>query len=200
MVAKRELRRRWHFDFWIRIDSMLNSTFDAIVPMLCVTLAALAAMGAEAFRGKGERMPIGGLGIVGLVGAAVSSALLWNRNAASFGVIVADNFGLFVTIIAGDRRHPDDHVLVAGGRARRASEGRVLRAAAVLHRRHDHDGDGERPAGHLHRPRDPVAGGVRADRHPARQSAGRPRRPSSTSCSARFRARSSSTASRSPTG
>ncbi|HEY6362216.1 MAG TPA: NADH-quinone oxidoreductase subunit N [Vicinamibacterales bacterium] len=77
---------------------MVSSTLDAIVPMLCVTLAALAAMGAEAFRGKGERMPIGGLGIVGLIGAAVSSALLWNRNTASFGVIVADNFGLFVTL------------------------------------------------------------------------------------------------------
>ena len=78
---------------------MFNSAFDAIVPMLCVTLAALAAMGAEAFRGPGERMPIGGLGIVGLLGAGISSVLLWNRNAASFGVIVADNFGLFVTVV-----------------------------------------------------------------------------------------------------
>ena len=51
------------------LDDMFNSAFDAIVPMLCVTLAALASMGAEAFRGRGERMPIGGLGIVGLVGA-----------------------------------------------------------------------------------------------------------------------------------
>ena len=78
---------------------MFNSTFDAIVPMLCVTLAALAAMGAEAFRARDEHMPIGGLGIVGLVGAAVSAMLLWDRNTASFGVIVADNFGLFVTLI-----------------------------------------------------------------------------------------------------
>src|SRR5258706_1265927 len=78
---------------------MFNSAFDAIVPMSCVTLAALACMGAEAFRGRGERMPIGGLGIVGLIGAAITSALLWNRNEASFGVIVADNFGLFVTLV-----------------------------------------------------------------------------------------------------
>ena len=77
---------------------MFNSSFDAVVPILCVTLAALAAMGAEAFRDRDEKMPIGGLGIIGLLGAAVASALLWNRNAASFGVIVADNFGLFVTI------------------------------------------------------------------------------------------------------
>ena len=78
---------------------MFNSVFDAIVPMSCVTLAALASMAAEAFRGRDERMPIGVFGIVGLVGAAVSSVLLWNRNAASFGVIVADNFGLFVTLV-----------------------------------------------------------------------------------------------------
>ena len=77
---------------------MFSPQLDAIVPMLCVTLAALASMGAEAFRTKGERLPIGGLGIVGLVGAAVSSALLWNRSAVGFGVIQADNFGLFVTL------------------------------------------------------------------------------------------------------
>src|SRR3954471_4860553 len=77
---------------------MFNSNLDAIVPMLCVTLAALASMGAEAFRKPGETMPIGGLGIVGLIGAAASTAMLWNRNSDGFGVIVADNFGLFVTM------------------------------------------------------------------------------------------------------
>ena len=77
---------------------MFNSSFDAVVPMLCVTLAALATMLSEAFRGKGERTPIGGLGIIGLVGAGISAAFLWNVNAASFGVLVADNFALFVTM------------------------------------------------------------------------------------------------------
>jgi NADH-quinone oxidoreductase subunit N len=77
---------------------MFSAELDAIVPMLCVTLAALASMGAEAFRGDNERLPIGGLGIVGLIGAAVSSVLLWNRSTSGFGVIVADNFGLFVTL------------------------------------------------------------------------------------------------------
>src|SRR4029434_751094 len=47
----------------------------------------------------GDRMPIGILGVIGLVFAAISAALLWNRNTESFGVIVADNFGLFVTIV-----------------------------------------------------------------------------------------------------
>jgi len=75
----------------------MSAEFHAIVPMLCVTAAGLAAMVAEAFRDKDERMPIGPLGAVGLIGAGVSTVLLWNRNASSFGVVTADNFGLFVT-------------------------------------------------------------------------------------------------------
>ena len=75
------------------------SSFNAIVPMACVTAAALAAMVAEAFRDPGERMPIAGLGVVGLIGAAIATWLLWDRNDVSFGVVSADNFGLFVTAI-----------------------------------------------------------------------------------------------------
>ena len=67
--------------------------------MACVTAAGIAAMVAEAFRDPGERMPIAGLGAVGLVGAGVASLLLWNHSASSFGVVLADNFGLFVTWI-----------------------------------------------------------------------------------------------------
>jgi NADH-quinone oxidoreductase subunit N len=78
---------------------MLDSSFAAIVPMVCVTLAALAAMVAESFRGKGEQMPIGTLGVIGLSFGLVGSMLLWGRNASSFGLIRADNFGLFVSII-----------------------------------------------------------------------------------------------------
>ena len=70
---------------------------SALVPMACVTAAALAAMAAEAFRARGERMPIGPLGVIGFVGAALSVGLLWNRHQASFGLVVADNFGLFTT-------------------------------------------------------------------------------------------------------
>jgi len=77
---------------------MIDSPFNAIVPIVCVVLAALAIMAAEAFRARDEQMALGGLGIVGLIGAAVSSVLLWNEGASSFGVIVADNFGLFVTM------------------------------------------------------------------------------------------------------
>jgi NADH-quinone oxidoreductase subunit N len=77
---------------------MLNSDLDAIVPMLCVTLAALVSMLAEAFREKDERMPMAVWGLIGLAGAGVSSALLWNRSTTGFGVIASDNFGLFVTL------------------------------------------------------------------------------------------------------
>ena len=76
---------------------MMWSSLIAIVPMACVTAAAIAAMTAEAFRAPGERMPIGPLGVIGLVGAAISALALWNHNAVSFGVVSADNFRLFVT-------------------------------------------------------------------------------------------------------
>ena len=68
---------------------MFNSDLDALVPMLCVTLTALATMGTEAFRGRNERLPIGWWGLIGLGGAALSAGLLWNRNVEGFGVIVA---------------------------------------------------------------------------------------------------------------
>src|SRR5262252_200302 len=73
------------------------ASLSAVVPMACVTAAAIAAMTAEAFRSPGERMPIGPLGVIGLLGAGVAALLLWDRHAASFGVVVADNFALFVT-------------------------------------------------------------------------------------------------------
>ncbi len=75
----------------------MTPSLNAIVPMACVTAAAIAAMVAESFRDPGERMPIAGLGVVGLLGAAFATVLLWNHNASSFGVVAADNFGLFVT-------------------------------------------------------------------------------------------------------
>jgi NADH-quinone oxidoreductase subunit N len=77
----------------------VTASINAIVPMACVVAAGIAAMVAEAFRERGERMPIGGLGVVGLIGAAVSAWLLWGRNETSFGVVTADKFGLFVTVI-----------------------------------------------------------------------------------------------------
>src|SRR5438046_129787 len=76
---------------------MFLSSLSAIVPMSCVAAAGIAAMTAEAFRAPGERMPIGPLGAIGLIGAAVASVLLWNRGLVSFDVVTADNFGLFVT-------------------------------------------------------------------------------------------------------
>ena len=72
---------------------------QAIMPILIVTLAAAATMVAEAFRAKNEQMPMGGLGVIGLVGAALASILLWNRNAVGFGVVQSDNFALFVNLV-----------------------------------------------------------------------------------------------------
>jgi NADH-quinone oxidoreductase subunit N len=77
----------------------MMTSLNAIVPMACVTAAGLAAMVAEAFRAPGEQMPIAPLGAIGLVGAAIASIVLWNHNTSSFGVVVADNFGVFVTFV-----------------------------------------------------------------------------------------------------
>ena len=77
----------------------MSSAFDAVIPMLCVTLAGLVVLLAEAFMKKGEKMPIAPLGLIGLGGAAVASILLWDRNTESFGVVSGDNFGLFVNLV-----------------------------------------------------------------------------------------------------
>jgi len=76
------------------------SELAAVIPMLIVTLSALAAMLAEAFRQPGERMPTG-LGLIGLVGAILASIFLWDREATAFGVVLADNFALFVNVVLG---------------------------------------------------------------------------------------------------
>ena len=78
---------------------MMNPALNAVIPVICVALAGLTCMLAEAFRDKGERMPIGGLALIGLAGAGISSVLLWGRRAESFGVVTADDFGLFVGLV-----------------------------------------------------------------------------------------------------
>ncbi|MCX6542867.1 MAG: NADH-quinone oxidoreductase subunit N [Acidobacteria bacterium] len=78
---------------------MMSPALNAVIPIICVALAGLTCMLAEAFRERGERLPIGGLAMIGLVGAAISSVLLWGRRAESFGVVVADDFGLFVGLV-----------------------------------------------------------------------------------------------------
>ncbi len=75
------------------------SSIPVTVPILCVVAAAIAAMLAEAFREPGEQMPISGLGLVGLAGAAISAALLWTRGGTAFGAVAADHFGLFFVMV-----------------------------------------------------------------------------------------------------
>ncbi|MGE5357769.1 MAG: NADH-quinone oxidoreductase subunit N [Bacteroidales bacterium] len=78
---------------------MLSSSFNAIVPIMCVVAAAIAALLAEALRRPGERLPIAGLGVIGLVAAGFSAYWLWGRGTTSFGVVSADNFGLFIVMV-----------------------------------------------------------------------------------------------------
>jgi NADH-quinone oxidoreductase subunit N len=78
------------------IVNVMFQPYLAIVPLCCVTATAIAVMLAEAFRAPGERMPMAPLGAIGLAGAAIASIALWNSDATSFGMVAADNFGLFV--------------------------------------------------------------------------------------------------------
>ncbi len=78
---------------------MIAPSFNAVFPMTCVVAAALAAMIAEAFRERDERPPMGALAMIGFAGAASVSILLWDRQTSSFGVVAADNFGLFTTLV-----------------------------------------------------------------------------------------------------
>lgn len=78
---------------------MFSASFDAVIPVICLAMAGLAVMLAESFRMKNESMPLGGLAIIGLLGAGAASIFLWDRNAASFGVVIADNFALFVNLV-----------------------------------------------------------------------------------------------------
>jgi NADH-quinone oxidoreductase subunit N len=77
---------------------MTRADFATIVPVLVVTLAACAVLLAEAFRRKGERMPHGVFGAIGLTGAIATSVMQWGLNRTGFGVIVADDFALFFNI------------------------------------------------------------------------------------------------------
>ena len=151
---------------------MISGQFDAIIPMLCVALAGLVVLLAEAFRGKGEKMPIGGLAIIGLVGAGVGlDPAVGQRAPRSFGVVTADNFGLFVNL-----------VLVGVGlltvmfssqtiERDRLPAGEYYAMMLFAHRRHDADGAGDRSAGDLPRARDHVDRGLRPDRHAPRSAA-----------------------------
>ena len=80
---------------------MLNDLI-AIVPVLIVVLAGCAILLAEAFRRPGEWMPMGWLGVIGVVGGIVTSLSLWDRQSVGFGVVIVDNFAVFfnVTICA----------------------------------------------------------------------------------------------------
>ena len=91
------------------IVNVMFQPYLAIVPLCCLTATAIAVMLAEAFRAPGERMPMAPLGAIGLTGAAIASIrrlastsslaasiALWNSDATSFGMVAADNFGLFV--------------------------------------------------------------------------------------------------------
>jgi NADH-quinone oxidoreductase subunit N len=78
---------------------MLDPSFHAIVPVLVVALGGLVVLLAESFRRRDERMQFAPLPLIPLAGAALTSVFLWDRQATSFGVVIADNFALFVNLV-----------------------------------------------------------------------------------------------------
>ena len=53
----------------------------AVIPLVCVWFGGILAMLAEAFRSRGEHMPMEGIAIGVLLTAGVTSVLLWGRGA-----------------------------------------------------------------------------------------------------------------------
>jgi NADH-quinone oxidoreductase subunit N len=70
-----------------------------VVPVFIVALSACAVLLAEAYRRPGDWMPVGWLGLIGVVGGIVTSVSLWGRNAVGFGVIVLDNYAIFFNVL-----------------------------------------------------------------------------------------------------
>src|SRR6478736_822830 len=69
-----------------------------VIPILIVTLSACAVLVNEALRRETDKLPpfsFGLFALIGLVGAMVSSRLLWNGNQIGFGVVVLDNFAVY---------------------------------------------------------------------------------------------------------
>jgi NADH-quinone oxidoreductase subunit N len=69
---------------------------QAIIPIFIVVMTALITLAVEAFRRPDEKLPMGVLGLIGLVGAGAASFMLWGHDRVSLGVVRADNFALFV--------------------------------------------------------------------------------------------------------
>ncbi len=151
---------------------MLNSSLAAVVPMICVTLAALAAMVAEAFREQGradadwrprrDRARLRPGRVVPAVGTR--RAELRSRPRRQLRPLHHHH--------ALHRRTPDDRLLGADHPPGRPAAGRVLRPDAVRDRGHDADGDGHGSAHDLPGARDPVDFGLRDDGAPPRFAAG----------------------------
>jgi NADH-quinone oxidoreductase subunit N len=72
--------------------------FVAVVPVLLVVVAAIAVLLAESFRRKDERMPMGWLSAIGLIGAIYTSLVQWDSYGEGFGVLVTDNFAVFFNV------------------------------------------------------------------------------------------------------
>ena len=73
---------------------------STIAPALIVSVTALVVLMAELFTRAEHKRALGYLSIVGLIFASFAAFALWGSNASAFrGMIAADNFGLFLTLV-----------------------------------------------------------------------------------------------------
>ena len=76
--------------------------WPALYPVLIVTVACFACLLLDASPGGARPGVLAATGVLGIAGAAVVSALLWNRPASSFqGMLALDGFALFLNVVIG---------------------------------------------------------------------------------------------------
>jgi len=80
--------------------SVPDLNFRVIAPALIVALTALIVLLAELVTPAPRKRWLGVLGLIGLLIAAGATVGLWGAPASAFGgMVVADNFGLFLTLV-----------------------------------------------------------------------------------------------------
>lgn len=80
--------------------SVPDLNFRVIAPALIVTLTALVVLLAELVTPASRKRWLGFFSLIGLLIAAGATVGLWDVNASAFGrMVVADNFGLFLTLV-----------------------------------------------------------------------------------------------------
>ncbi len=80
--------------------SVPDFNLSVIAPALVVAITALVVLLGELFTSAAQKRWLGYVSLLGLALAAFAAVNLWGANVSAFsGMIVADNFGLFLTLV-----------------------------------------------------------------------------------------------------